>query len=64
MGNDALWGHHLLGLAVLADYSQWVRVIDSAMLGADGYGEYHEERIDAFSIGYVVTGDDVDIGAN
>lgn len=54
---------------VLADYSQLGarnRISAGVVIGADGYGyEYHQgahRRVP--QIGYVVTGDDVDIGAN
>lgn len=71
VGKDAVVGPstYLGPQVVVSDYSQLGarnRISAGVVIGADGYGyEYHEQahrRVP--QIGHVVTGDDVDIGAN
>ena len=71
VGKDAVVGQatYLGPQVVLSDYSQLGarnRISAGVVIGSDGYGyEYHEKahrRVP--QIGHVVTGDDVDIGAN
>ena len=71
VGKNAIVGQgtYLGPQVVLSDYSQLGarnRISAGVVIGADGYGyEYHNnahQRVP--QIGYVVTGDDVDVGAN